>query len=176
MKARRKFLFFVGLLVCSCCVVVWAARPALPWHPDSYAVHRMHTHHLSAVNHAHVLSRYNAQAIPREVYVEHINDIQGNVQAAAKTFQRIPAKAYAGAEGAEAAKAIETNYSTAMTSMKAMRAEVAKPSPNFEQVNTWATSLHQGLYRADRHLHGLQAVIGTSPIHKRLHPGATTTR
>ena len=167
MNARKISWVLAVLCVSSLCVAAWAARPALSWRPESYAVHRAHSHHLSAVHHAHVLSSYNAQSVPREVYVEHVNDIQRNVEAAAKTAERFPANV----QGAEATKAVTASHATALTTIKSIREEVGKPSPNYEQVNTWATSLHQGLYQADQHLHGIHAVIRTSPIHKRLHPG-----
>ena len=56
MKARKNLLFVVALCVSSLCATAWAAGPALSWRPESYAVHRMHTQHINAVQHAHVLS------------------------------------------------------------------------------------------------------------------------
>lgn len=153
--------------------VAAADGPVLKFRPESYAVHNMHTHHLSAQLHARVLQAYSGDAasIPKEDLENHVKAIQRQVTAARKSLNSVPEEMQKNKDAAKDVKGIKQSHAQATKSLKAISEKLQKDQPDYKQVQEHANRVVQALNTGEGHIHAVHNHWQLSPIHRRLHPG-----
>lgn len=153
--------------------VVAADGPVLKFRPESYAVHRMHTHHLSAQLHARVLQAYSGDAasIPKEDLQNHVKLVQRQVNASRKSLNSVPEEKLKNKDTAKDVKGIKQSHAQATKSLKAINEELAKDKPDYEVIQEHAGRAYESLKAGEAHIHAVHEPWKLSPIHRRLHPG-----
>ncbi len=166
----------LSAVIVGLCVLVSSvesAGPELRFRPESYAAHRMHTHHLAATHHAEVLQAYagDAASIPPQALKEHVGLIENEVKASSKSLASMPAEKLKDPKAAADVTAIKTSHSEALASTKVISEELAKESPDYGKIKEHAGRIVEWLDRGDEHVHAVHGHWNFPRLHLRTHPG-----
>jgi hypothetical protein len=150
-----------------------AAGPAVKFRPESYAVHQMHSHHLAATHHAHVLEAYSGDAasIPHAALQDHVELIRREVMASSQSLGKVPSEMQADVKATTDVKAIQQSHADALQAVAGLSTEIAKPQPNYQHVQQHARRMVKALHTGESHIHNAHARWQMSTIHRRLRPG-----
>jgi hypothetical protein len=161
------------MIVLASSAVAVSAEPVLKFRPDSYAIHQMHSHHLSAMHHTEVLQAYSgdAAAIPKEALESHVKLIRRDVVASRKSLDSLPKEKLEQKEAAASVKGIKQSHAQTLKAAKAINDEIAKDAPDYKVVQQHAKTMVTALRRGEGHIHAVHQPWQASIIHRRLHPG-----